>query len=86
MARNPRSDDGSKLPHGEFLTEADALPRNHPVTSAGFSSSGFGAGPSADAYRQHAEAAAREAAKLNTGAADGSAPVPGLEEYLGGGR
>jgi hypothetical protein len=76
--------DGSKLPHGELISEADSKPRNHPKVASGFSTSNFGTGPAADDYRRHAEAAAAAARAVNDGAADGSAPAPGLEALLSG--
>jgi hypothetical protein len=84
MAHNPRSSDGSAPAIGELVSEASGAKPRRRTVPAGFSTSNFGTGPSADAYRQHAEAAAQAAAAYNTGAADGSAPVPGLEEYVAG--
>jgi len=82
MPRNPRSGDGSAPAIGELVTETDAKPRNHRAIPAGFSTSNFGSGPSADAYAEHARAAAQAAAASNSGAPDGSAPVPGLDSPI----
>jgi hypothetical protein len=81
------SSDGSAPVHGldELrATGGGTRQRQHPVAQAGFSISNFGTGPSADAYRQHAQAAAAAASAVNEGAPDGSGPAIGYDDLVAG--